>query len=370
MSRHIKAIAFFVCLIMIFVLSANADAPVRVYVNGSRIDTDGMLIGDRTYIPLRAVSEAMGAEVSWNGDANSAFIAFSEEDVVARVVSDASPSVVTIIGNSNGFGAATQYNNPTMHGTGVVYKSNGFIITNAHVVSGIKNLTVVLSNGDIYPGSVLFSDADADLAIVKIDKIGLTPISMAEKNEIVSGNTAIAIGTPISLSMRNTVTKGIVSGVDVGIDGSYYKLIQTDAAINPGNSGGPLLNSKGRLIGINSSKFASDNIDNIGFAIPVDTVRYVIDQYEKNGRILRPTLNFALNQSWEAKIGLPTNKGVTVRASESPVLKDGDIITSVNGFAVHSIADWNEAIKASYNGVSVLVKYTRSGNEAEAYLEI
>ena len=368
MKKRIVSVLFI--LLMIFVVTVFARNDIRVYVNGTRIDGNGVLIDNKTYIPLRAVSEAMGAEVSWDGNSYSAFVDFSEDDAISKVVANVSPSVVTIVGNYQGHGASSQYSNPTAHGTGVIYKTNGFIITNAHVVKDIKNLTVVLTSGELLPGSVLFSDEDADLAIIKIDKIGLSPITFAKKESILSGKTAIAIGTPISLSMRNTVTKGIVSGVGVALSDSYYKLLQTDAAINPGNSGGPLVNVKGELIGINSSKYASANIDNIGFAIPIDTVNYVINQYESNGRILRPTLNFTLVQSWEASIGLPTNKGLTVKGSTNPSLLNGDTITKVNGYAVHSIVDWNEAIKDSYNGTGVIITYVRDGVTTDTYIEL
>lgn len=370
MNKRLKTGVFVICAIILITFGVQADNIIKVYVNGTRVDTDGILINDKTYVPLRVVSETMGADVKWDGKTNSAFVEFSEDDAVARLVSEVSPSVVTIVGNYSGSGTASQYNNPTMHGTGIIYKTNGYIITNAHVVEDIKNLTIVLSNGEICPGKVLFSDSNADLAIVKIEKIGLPAITMADKEQITSVKTAIAIGTPISLSMRNTVTKGIISGVDVVVDGSYYKLIQTDAAINPGNSGGPLINIKGQMIGINSSKFASVGIDNMGFAIPVDTVLYIINQYEANGKILRPKLNFTLVQSWEAKIGLPTDKGITVKMSTNPVLQDDDIIISVNGYKVHSIADWNEAIKESYNGSMIFVKFVRNGVTQEQYIEI
>ncbi|MBE7020969.1 MAG: trypsin-like serine protease [Ruminococcaceae bacterium] len=367
--KNKKVIYILIALVLLFSLSVVAEDIIRVYVNGTRISSNGVLIGDRTYIPLRAVSEAMGAEVSWDQNSKSASVEFSEDDAVSQIVANVSPSVVTIIGNYAGSGAGA-YSNPTAHGTGVIYKTNGYIITNAHVVKDIKNLTVVLSTGELYPGNVLFSDEDADLAIVKIERIGLTAIDFAKKESILSGKTAIAIGTPISLSMRNTVTKGIVSGVDVGLEGSYYKLIQTDAAINPGNSGGPLVNVKGQLIGINSSKYASANIDNIGFAIPVDTVDYVIKQYETNGKILRPSPKFGLSQSWEATIGLPTNKGLTVKGSTDTVLKNGDTVTAFNGYKVHSIVDWNEAIKASYNGVGANITYIKDGAEITVYIEM
>lgn len=366
MKRYIKGILPFLLMMALTITVSYAQTQVRVYVNGMRVNENTFLHNDLTYIPLRAVSEALGATVSWDPETYSAHITFTEDDAIAKVVEDVSPSVVTIVGNYNSSGLANQYNNPTMHGTGVIYKANGHIITNAHVVKDIKNLTVVLSNGETYPGSVLYQDETADLAIVKINKLGLKPITIAKKEDIVSGRTAIAIGTPISLSMRNSVTKGIVSGADVSLPDSHYKLIQTDATINPGNSGGPLVNIKGELIGINSSKYAAVNIDNMGFAIPVDTVEYAISQFEIYGRILRPTLDFTLEQSWEAKIGLPTTKGITVKTSSNSQLQAGDVISKVNGIEVHSIADWNEAIKDTYRGASLTLDFTRNGVNQQA----
>ena len=361
MKPVIKRIA--ACFLLVSALGTNASAqtPVRVYVNGMRIQENSFLQNDLTYIPLRAVSEALGATVTWDQETYSAHVTFSEDDAVAKVVEDVSPSVVTIVGNYNSSSLTGQYNKPTAHGTGVIYKANGYIVTNAHVVRDITNLTVVLSNGELYPGNVLYQDETADLAIVKINKLGLKPITMAKKEDVISGRTAIAIGTPISLTMRNSVTKGIVSGVGVALPDSHYKLIQTDATINPGNSGGPLVNIKGELIGINSSKYAAVNIDNMGFAIPVDTVQAVISQFEQYGRVLRPQLDFTLEQSWEASIGLPTTKGLTVKTSQNTALSAGDTVTQINGVAVHSLADWNEAIKDTYRGEPFTVDYTRNG---------
>ena len=350
---------------MLMAGTASAASHVRVYVNGMRVNEDVILQNDRTYIPLRAVSEAMGAQVDWDGNTSSAYITFSEDDAIAQLVENVSPSVVTIVGNYNDSSDSGQFNNPTMHGSGVIYKNNGHIITNAHVVKDIKNLTVVLSNGETYPGKVLFSDEAADLAIVKIEKLGLTPITMADPSAIVSGKTVIAIGTPISLSMRNTVTKGIISGVDVVLPDSHYKILQTDASVNPGNSGGPLLNIRGELVGINSSKFAGVGIEGMCFAIPVDTVKHAISQYEQHGKILRPTLPFTLQESWEAKIGLPTLKGLTVKNVSGGELANGDVITALNDIPVHSLADWNEAIKDTYTGSGITVTFTRGG---EAYV--
>lgn len=353
----------------ILVSSAYASVP-KVYVNGTRVQEEATLVGSTTYVPLRTVCEALGANVSYDAASGSAFVTLSEDDAVAKVVENVSPSVVTIVGNYKSSATGSGYNNFTAHGSGVIYKSNGYIVTNAHVVKDIENLTVVLNNGELYPGKTLYSDEDADLAIVKIERIGLTPVTMAKSSDIVAGRTAIAIGTPISLSMRNTVTKGIVSGAEVSLSDSYYKLIQTDATINPGNSGGPLVNLKGEVIGINSSKYASVSIDNVGFAIPSSTVLYAINQFETYGHILRPNLNFTLEQSAEARIGLPTLKGLTVRLSQNPLIPSGTVISAVNGISVHSITDWNEAIKASYDGKGLLIDFSDNGVLKQIYTAI
>ncbi len=359
MNRWKKLAAVMASFAVIAGAAVIAQTDIRVYVNGRRVEHDVILRNDTTYIPLRAVSEALGAEVVWDGETSSAHITFTEDDAVSEVVSEASKSVVAIIGFYDAGGSS--YTNPTVHGSGVIYKNNGYILTNAHVVEDIKNLTVILNDGTSLPGEVLYSDTTADLAVVKINKIGLVPIQFADESKIESGRTAIAIGAPISLSMRNTVTKGIVSGKDVTLSDSYYKLLQTDAPINPGNSGGPLLNISGELIGINSSKFMAVGIDSMAFAIPVDTVKYAISQFESYGKINRADLGMTLENSWEARIGLPTNKGITVKASSNGVLAAGDVITKINGIAVHSVADYNEALKDTFGGSSVNVEFTRGG---------
>lgn len=338
----------------------TSDTP-RVYVNGKRLDAEIIMKDDRIYVPLRAVNESMGAEVSWDGEARVAYVDYTEDDRIAKLVEDISPSVVAIIGNYDGKDSANSFNNPTVHGSGVIYKSNGHILTNAHVVSEIKNLTVVLSDGTSLPGTVLYSDETADLAVVKVNKIGMRAIKMANFENVSSGQTAIAIGTPISMSLRNSVTKGIVSSPSVSLAGSYYRLIQTDTTINPGNSGGALINSKGELIGITSSKFAGVGIENIGFAIPVDTVKYALGQFEANGKIERPDFGVVLEQSWEAKIGLPTTKGLTVKSAPEGTLSSGDVIFEVNGIRVSGIVDWNEAVKSSYDGTALKVRYRKGG---------
>lgn len=349
-------------------IAAYAADGVGVYVNGRLIPQTGYLEDGTTYVPLRAVSEALGAEVEWDGE--NAHVTMNEDTLVADIASDISESVVAIVGNYRGAGSntASEYNESTAHGTGVVIKSNGIILTNAHVVEDIENITVIFNDGTSCGAYVQYIDEDADLATVKISRLGLKPVVFAAEGSARSGNTVIAVGTPLSLNMRNSITKGIISGIDVSVNGAMYPLIQTDAAINSGNSGGPLVNLKGEVVGINSSKYAGLGVEGMAFSIPVETIDYVLAQFEKNGKVMRPDIGVSFDESWEARIGLPTSKGITVKNSQSDKLKNGDIVTSVNGVAVHSIVDYNKAIRDTFTG-ELSVTYTRNGQETTESVE-
>lgn len=350
-----------------FSLTAYAQQ-VDVYVNGNIISERGYLEDGTTYVPVRAVSESMGAQVDWDGQ--SVHILMDEDTLVSSLIANASESVVAIVGNYSASGSSTadKYNEMTAHGTGVVIKSNGIILTNAHVVKDITNITVVFNDGNSYGATIQYIDEDSDLATIKINKLGLKPINFGSPEDIVAGRTVIAIGTPLMLNMRNSATKGIISGTNVPVTDSMYPLIQTDAAINGGNSGGPLIDLNGNLIGINSSKYAGIGIEGVAFSIPLDTINYVLDQFEKNGKVLRPEINVGFEESWEAKIGLPTTKGLTVKNSKSSTLADGDVVTAVNGIAVHSIIDYNKAVRDSFGG-TLNITFTRGGTEQTAAVD-
>lgn len=358
-----KKICAFLTAAFVLTTTAAASENVSVFVNGEKLNSEAYIINDRVFIPLRAVSESLGASVNWDNTTRSASVDLSEEDVVVNTIAAASESVVAIVGNYKSAYLSSQaqnYNELYAHGAGVVIKSNGTILTNAHVVDGIENITVIFGNGDSYSATVLFSDATSDLALVKINKLGLKPLPFAPENSLRVGQSVIAIGTPLSVSLINSASKGIVSGVGVNI-GQHYLFTQSDVAINGGNSGGPLINLKGEIVGINSIKYVGTDVEGMSFSIPVDTINYVLNSFEKYGKVLRPDAGITLTESWESKIGVPTKKGLTVSLSSNSQLIAGDIVTHVNGYEVHSIADYNEAIKKSYNGYSIMVTYTRNG---------
>ncbi|NEW07516.1 serine protease [Paenibacillus sp. SYP-B3998] len=288
--------------------------------------------------------------VSWVGIAPARAAEVNTE--VPKVIERTSPSVVAIIGKPSSEADKTLEKNRfnLAHGTGVIVESNGVIVTNAHVVKDMKNIVVVTSDGTTYNGHATNIDEESDLALVKIEATGLSPAKFASSSDIKVGETVAAIGTPISFALRNSVTVGIVSGLDRSVN-SQYQLIQTDAAINPGNSGGALINMSGEVIGINTMKYAEFGVENLGFAIPVDTVKYVLKHFQLYGKVKRPYLGLELEESWEAVVGLPSSTGLRVAYvdPDSPAagagVKQDDLITSIGSNKVKTMVDYNETLK-------------------------
>ncbi|WP_205683816.1 S1C family serine protease [Brevibacillus migulae] len=276
---------------------------------------------------------------------------------IPGVIQRTSPSVVAIIGKPTG----TDYEKERFnlaHGTGVVVKADGWIVTNAHVVKDMANLTVVTLDGRQFDGKVTHMDEESDLALVKIQAYGLVPAKFAAPNNFKLGETVVAIGTPISFTLRNSASAGIISGANRSVN-STYRLLQTDAAVNPGNSGGPLVNLRGEVVGINSLKFVSVGIDNLSFAIPSDTVQYVMRHFFTYGKVKRPYFGADLEESWAAVVGLPTKEPLRVTLVEegSPAalagIQPGDVIYSINNQAVTSLVDFNELLKKYLPGQKV-----------------
>lgn len=347
---------------MLFSAPAQAADEAKCVVNGAELADKAYIIDDKVYVPLRAVGEAMGADISWDNESRTASLASNEDARAVSVINSVSESVVAIVGNYKSRDmspSAQDYNELYAHGAGVVIKSSGTILTNAHVVEDIENITVIFGTGETYSATVLFSDSTSDLAIVKINKLGLKPIQFAREDSVRVGESVIAIGTPLSINHINSASRGIVSGLNVNI-GAPYLFTQSDVAINGGNSGGPLVNLNGELIGINSRKYVGSDVEGMSFSIPLNTINYVLESYEKYGKVLRPETGVILTESWESKIGVPTTKGLTVTSSRNPALLAGDMVTNVNGRDVHSIADYNEALK-TYIGGSITFTYTRAG---------
>lgn len=356
----------FACMISVLLLSQTAMAAPNVEVNGTQIDTDAVIIDDKTYVPLRGVFEAAGAEVSWNEETQTAGInisnSLSDDELIPSVIESVSPSVVGIIGRGK---TESYYGSQEgiMSGSGVIIKTGGEILTNAHVVKNMNTILVVMNDGKGYEAQLKYIDEDTDLAVVKIKKIGLPVVKFANSEDIVVGKQVIAIGTPITFSLRNSATVGHISGLNRSV-GEPYRLVQTDTAITHGNSGGALINMNGELVGITSSGYSGTNTN---FAVPVDTVKYVLNQFEVYGKVRHISFGAEFQEDWLAELGVPSEAGLTIKGLEksSPLakasFKNGDVLVSVDDVAINSIVELNELMKNYLPGDTVKVGVKTNG---------
>ena len=276
----------------------------------------------------------------------------------------------------------------TAEGSGVIISSDGYILTNNHVVNSSSSnsssfyelgkatkITVTLYNDTTeYEAKIIGTDSETDLAVIKIDKTDLTSATLGDSSTVQVGEWCMAIGNP--LGMQSSVTTGTISALNREVtdsDGKIYKVIQTDAAINSGNSGGALVNSNGEVIGINSIKASGTGVEGLGFAIPINSTKSIYSDLIKYNKVIRPYIGIAgIDITDEVIKNNPTYKlvkGVYIRSIEdfSPAqkagLKAGDIITKADGTEVDSVATLNE-IKNKHNvGDTMELTINRDGNE-------
>lgn len=267
-------------------------------------------------------------------------------------------------------------------GSGSIVTEDGYIVTNSHVVSNgdVTQINVLFSNGETSEAELVWNDAALDLAIIKVKKDNLPAIELGDSDEVGIGDKAIAIGNPLGFELQSTVTSGIISGLNrtvkfntgVGMDG----LMQTDAAINSGNSGGALLNTKGELIGINTAK--AGNSDGIGFAIPINIVKPVIEKVRKTGKFNSVYLGIT-GQSVDYIKQIPnfnteklgTDEGVYVVSSfdKNSDIEEGDVITAIDGMAVKDMNSLRKALLSYEVGDKAKLTVYRDGSKKEIDVE-
>lgn len=308
-------------------------------------------------------------------------IVVQEENAVIDVTEKTSPSVVAIgvtrkvVNPFDPFSVPTSQDNTI--GTGFVVSNSGVIVTNKHVVSdtGVK-FTVVTRDGQKIDVKRIYKDPTLDLALVQIDAPNLKPLELGDSSKLKVGQLAIAIGNALG-KFTNTVTTGVVSGLGrrvvagdpfSGSAESLDNLIQTDAAINPGNSGGPLLNSLGQVIGVNVATTAG--AQNIGFAIPINAVKPIVDEFLTKGTISRPFLGIRyrfISRDVAIMNEVPQGAYVQEVVADGPAEKagvqPGDIITKINGSSVDSENKVAEIISQSKIGQSLELLVWRDGKE-------
>jgi Do/DeqQ family serine protease len=252
-------------------------------------------------------------------------------------------------------------------GSGFVIDKNGYILTNEHVSDNADEIKVTLKDGRKFSGKVVGSDASLDLSIIKVEAKDLPVVKMGDSAKIRPGEWVVAIGNPYGFA--NSVTAGIISATGRTLEDLGKKdLIQTDAPINPGNSGGPLLNLQGEVIGINTAIVAG--AQSIGFAIPINEVKAVIDELIKKGKVVRPWLGVYLKDADEktaAFLELPIAEGVVITevAKDSPAenmgLKKYDVIREINGSKISKSSEVQGVVQKTKVGDAITVKVYREG---------
>ena len=283
-----------------------------------------------------------------------------------------------------------QTSTATATGSGIIISDDGYILTNNHVVSSSESesyyqvseatkITVTLFDDDTtYEAKIVGTDEETDLAVIKIDKTGLTKAEFADSDSIKVGEFAMAVGSPLGL--QSSVTCGIVSAVNREVtdsEGKTYTLIQTDAAINAGNSGGALVNSEGKVIGVNTLKLTGEDVEGMGFAIPINSTTDITSQLIEYSKVRRPYIGIT-GMELDSQTAQKNNlvEGIYVKdvenfsAAEKAGIKIGDVIIEADGKAVKTMDELNE-VKNSHNiGDEMKIKINRDGQEKDLTLTL
>lgn len=359
-KRESKAKKVLKTLLLIIVVSASSIFLYNMYLNIKvKSDVDN-IDGAGTAIRLSAEQE--------------------EETDISSTLEDTTKCVVGISKLKNN-GDSIFVANATKDlslGTGAIISENGYIITNAHLAGNkYSSCYITLEDGSVYNGSVVWSDEDLDLAIVKINVNGLDYLELGDSDNIKLGESVYAIGNPIGIEFQRSVTSGIISGVNRTIKieedntSSYMEgLIQTDASINQGNSGGPLINSNGEIIGISSVKI--ETAEGIGFAIPINTVKPVVESFINTGKFEEAYLGiFAydkevvkyLNNDVDFDGGIYVVKIMQDGPVAKTNIKIGDIITKIDGNTVNRMSELRHYIYTKKSGDTVILTISRNNKE-------
>lgn len=304
-----------------------------------------------------------------------------EELTLQEIAKKVIPSVVCIQNyqysqsqGGFGYGYGQSGNKGTLReageGSGIIATSDGYIITNAHVVDGADALKVVLHDGTTYDAKLIGSDTLSDLALLKIEASDLTAAEFGDSGALEVAEQVMAVGNPGGMSFQSSVTIGYISGLNRQVtseDGTTMNFIQTDAAINPGNSGGALVNMYGQVIGINTAKISNTNYEGLGFAIPISDARSIINSLKENGKVQRPALGItgAFIDETEA-VYYNMAPGMYVQSVTNTVLaqaglKQGDVITAINETKVTASGTISSVIKDMQPGDTVTLEVSRKG---------
>ena len=292
-----------------------------------------------------ATSSSSVAASSASSEKSTAPISDARNTPIVQAAKKVGPAVVGITNKAvarDWFNRQVEIDKGT--GSGVIFRSDGYIVTNNHVIEGAKDITVALADGRTLPATLVGTDPYSDLAVIKVDATDLPTAEFGNSDDIMVGEPAIAIGNPLGLEFQGSVTAGVISALNrtLTIGDNRLKLLQTDAAINPGNSGGALVNADGQVIGINSAKLAATGVEGIGFAIPINTAKPIIDELINKGHVTYPYLGVGV---------LDKQAGIRQR----------DLILKIDGKDTNTVADLRSIIAEHKVGDNITITISRNG---------
>lgn len=320
----------------------------------------------------------------------------SRQNAITSAVARVAPSVVTVQTEAVDqapqdpfdifFGGGSRPRTQAGLGTGFIVRKDGVIVTNAHVIAGATKVSVMMRDGTVFPARVLGTDETNDLAVVKIEAKDLPEVKLGNSNNLLIGEWAIAIGNPFGFYLGNaepSVSVGVVSATQRNLiapaegGGSYFDMIQTDAAINPGNSGGPLVNAEGNVIGVNSSIFSpTGGSVGLGFAIPINRAARVVDDLLTHGSLRSPWIGVRLEQRRSTNPRDIISQGAVVASvtpdspAEKAGLRPGDVILREGMRLVRNPFDWNAALLDLRVGSSATLHVKRGSREFDVTVNI
>lgn len=266
-------------------------------------------------------------------------------------------------------------------GSGIIISSDGYIVTNNHVIDDANKITVKLNNGESYDATVIGTYSKSDIAVIKIEVTDLQPVVLGDSDKLWVGDTAVVVGNPLG-SLGGSVTNGIISAMDREIDFGDTKmnLLQTNAAVNPGNSGGGLFNGRGELVGIIIAKSAGSDVEGIGFAIPINDVKEAIVELKmygyKRGRVQLGVSLVDITDAWDAMMYKVDSMGVYIQSVEdgsdakNAGIRAGDRVISIDGNKVTLSSDVKKCIEEKYPGDKIIVTVMRDGREKQISVEL
>ena len=323
-----------------------------------------------------------------NGEKQNIAINLSNNAYFAAAVNEKAKDTVvgittTTVQAYNSFWGGRQEQDVQSIGSGVIVDPNGLILTNSHVIGdgSAKNIVVSLIDGTSEQATVLWYDSTLDLAVIKINRTGLSAAELGDSDTLMVGEPVVAIGNPMSLELNGTLTTGVVSGLNRSItveNVTIKPLIQTDASINPGNSGGPLFNAEGKVIGINTAKMST--AEGLGFSIPINVAIPILNQITNEGTVTSVYVGIKGTSvaEYEQRLGIDLTADDGVIAIEiekdGPVYKaglaSGDIIVSLGDTDIKDMSDLKRALYQYKAGDKVQIKYIRDGSEHTAEITL